>query len=77
MKQQTRTNQKIILDQAIVDMFRNRVTMLVRFSSASLQHIHDQTILVADMQGLTDNAHNPAKVSSNILNVVLIGQRWV
>ncbi|TKE89773.1 tryptophan--tRNA ligase [Vibrio kanaloae] len=36
----------------------------------SLQHIHDQTILVADMQGLTDNAHNPAKVSSNILNVV-------
>ncbi|WP_171307840.1 tryptophan--tRNA ligase [Vibrio splendidus] len=36
----------------------------------SLQHIHDQTILVADMQGLTDNAHNPSKVSSNILNVV-------
>ncbi|WP_434567809.1 tryptophan--tRNA ligase [Vibrio chagasii] len=36
----------------------------------SLQHEHDQTILVADMQGLTDNAHNPAKVSSNILNVV-------
>ncbi len=36
----------------------------------SLQHIHDQTILVADMQGLTDNAHNPGKVSSNILNVV-------
>ncbi|MGY5540504.1 tryptophan--tRNA ligase [Vibrio brasiliensis] len=36
----------------------------------SLQHAHDQTILVADMQGLTDNAHNPSKVSSNILNVV-------
>lgn len=36
----------------------------------SLQHIHNQTILVADMQGLTDNAHNPSKVSSNILNVV-------
>lgn len=35
-----------------------------------LQSIHDQTILVADMQGLTDNAHNPSKVSSNILNVV-------
>ncbi|MGF1720754.1 tryptophan--tRNA ligase [Vibrio kyushuensis] len=35
-----------------------------------LQTIHDQTILVADMQGLTDNAHNPKKVSSNILNVV-------
>ncbi|MCE0555549.1 MULTISPECIES: tryptophan--tRNA ligase [unclassified Motilimonas] len=35
-----------------------------------LQSQHQQTILVADMQGLTDNAHNPAKVSSNILNVV-------
>ncbi|ELJ8717611.1 tryptophan--tRNA ligase [Vibrio cholerae] len=36
----------------------------------TLQEIHEQTILVADMQGLTDNAHNPKKVSSNILNVV-------
>ncbi|NVD07992.1 tryptophan--tRNA ligase [Vibrio sp. JPW-9-11-11] len=36
----------------------------------ALQDIHQQTILVADMQGLTDNAHNPKKVSSNILNVV-------
>jgi tryptophanyl-tRNA synthetase len=36
----------------------------------ALQEIHQQTILVADMQGLTDNAHNPKKVSSNILNVV-------
>ncbi|WP_032095631.1 MULTISPECIES: tryptophan--tRNA ligase [unclassified Alteromonas] len=36
----------------------------------ALQEIHEQTILVADMQGLTDNAHNPKKVSSNILNVV-------
>ncbi len=35
-----------------------------------LQHMHDQTILVADLQGLTDNGHNPQKVSSNILNVV-------
>lgn len=35
-----------------------------------LQHIYEQTILVADMQGLTDNAHNPKKVSTNILNVV-------
>ncbi|WP_394190159.1 tryptophan--tRNA ligase [Pseudoalteromonas atlantica] len=35
-----------------------------------LQEIHDQTILIADIQGLTDNAHNPSKVSSNILNVV-------
>jgi len=36
----------------------------------NLQEIHEQTILVADMQGLTDNANNPSKVSSNILNVV-------
>lgn len=36
----------------------------------ALQSEHEQTILVADMQGLTDNAHNPSKVSSNILNVV-------
>jgi len=36
----------------------------------ALQSICEQNILVADMQGLTDNAHNPRKVSSNILNVV-------
>lgn len=36
----------------------------------ALQYTHDQTILVADLQGLTDNAHNPSKVSTNILNVV-------
>jgi len=35
-----------------------------------LQSTHQQTILVADMQGLTDNANNPNKVSENILNVV-------
>ena len=35
-----------------------------------LQHQYEQTILVADLQGLTDNGHNPHKVSSNILNVV-------
>ena len=35
-----------------------------------LQHTHDQTVLVADMQGLTDNANDPKKVSANILNVV-------
>lgn len=35
-----------------------------------LQHLHQQTVLVADLQGLTDNGHNPAKVSENILNVV-------
>ena len=36
----------------------------------ALQHQYKQTILVADLQGLTDNGHNPHKVSSNILNVV-------
>lgn len=35
-----------------------------------LQYRYAQTILVADMQGLTDNGHNPQKVSANILNVV-------
>lgn len=35
-----------------------------------LQELHDQTVLVADLQGLTDNGHNPAKISENILNVV-------
>lgn len=36
----------------------------------ALQSHHEQTILVADMQGLTDNAHNPKKVASNILTIV-------
>ncbi|MBY5945145.1 tryptophan--tRNA ligase [Photobacterium rosenbergii] len=35
-----------------------------------LQHLNQQTILVADMQGLTDNGNNPSKVADNILNVV-------
>ncbi|ARB47385.1 tryptophan--tRNA ligase [Alloalcanivorax xenomutans] len=35
-----------------------------------LQNQHPQTILIADMQGLTDNGHNPAKVAENILNVL-------
>lgn len=35
-----------------------------------MQNQYEQTILVADLQGLTDNGHNPHKVSSNILNVV-------
>ncbi|BAX53274.1 TPA: tryptophan--tRNA ligase [Photobacterium damselae] len=36
----------------------------------ALQHQYQQTILIADMQGLTDNGHNPHKVASNILNVM-------
>jgi len=35
-----------------------------------LQYKHNQTILIADMQGLTDNGHNPEKVASNIINVI-------
>ena len=36
----------------------------------ALQSDHQQTVLVADLQGLTDNGHNPGKISDNILNVV-------
>lgn len=36
-----------------------------------LQHDHDQTILVADLQALTDNAGRPAHVRSNVLEVLL------
>lgn len=35
-----------------------------------LQDSHDQTVLVADMQGLSDNANEPFKVRDNVLNVV-------
>jgi len=36
----------------------------------ALQEHNSQTILIADMQGLTDNGYEPSKVSSNILNVM-------
>jgi tryptophanyl-tRNA synthetase len=35
-----------------------------------LQYTSSQTILIADLQGLTDNGHNPRKVADNILNVL-------
>lgn len=35
-----------------------------------LQNEHQQFILIADLQGLTDNGQNPKKVSSNILNIM-------
>lgn len=35
-----------------------------------LQHDYQQFILVADLQGLTDNGSNPQKISSNILEVM-------
>lgn len=35
-----------------------------------LQNTSSQTVLIADLQGLTDNGHNPRKVADNILNVL-------
>lgn len=35
----------------------------------ALQHTHEQFLLLADMQALTDNAHNPEKVRRNVLEV--------
>lgn len=40
-------------------------------SRVALQDHHDQTVLIADLQALTDNAGNPQKVRSNILEVML------
>lgn len=37
----------------------------------SLQETHEQFILVADLQALTDNARDPGKVRSNVVEVVL------
>lgn len=45
-----------------VGSLRNRV---------QLQHAHDQTILIADLQALTDNAANAAEVRRNVLEVAL------
>ena len=35
-----------------------------------LQQEHQQFILIADLQGLTDNGSNPQKISHNILEVM-------
>lgn len=35
-----------------------------------LQKNHTQYVMIADMQGLTDNGHNPQKVSDNIIQVM-------
>lgn len=35
-----------------------------------LQEDHQQYVMIADMQALTDNAHNPQKVTDNILQVM-------
>ncbi len=36
-----------------------------------LQHLHQQFVLIADTQALTDNMHCPEKVRSNVLEVAL------
>lgn len=36
-----------------------------------LQHHNEQVVLIADMQGLTDNAGNPGRVRDNVLEVLL------
>jgi len=38
-------------------------------SRIKLQHTHQQFLLLADMQALTDNAHDPDKVRRNVLEV--------
>jgi tryptophanyl-tRNA synthetase len=45
-----------------VGSLKNRVEM---------QDAYDSFILIADMQGLTDNAENPGKISANVLQVAL------
>ncbi len=70
-KQQTTDKKEIILtgDRATGPLHLGHYVGSLK-QRLALQSIHEQTILVADMQGLTDNALNPKKVSSNILNVV-------
>lgn len=45
-----------------IGSLRNRVT---------LQHTHEQFIMLADAQALTDNMDNPAKVHDNVMQVAL------
>jgi len=40
-------------------------------SRLALQDAHDQTLLIADLQALTDNAGRPAHVAANVLEVAL------
>ncbi|HEY9227912.1 MAG TPA: tryptophan--tRNA ligase [Gemmatimonadaceae bacterium] len=40
-------------------------------SRVALQHEHHQTLLIADLQALTDNAGRPAHVAANVLEVAL------
>src|SRR4051812_27198082 len=40
-------------------------------SRVALQGRHQQTLLIADLQALTDNAGRPAHVAANVLEVAL------
>src|SRR5512146_313378 len=40
-------------------------------SRVELQHAHDQTILIADLQALTDHAGRAAAVQANVLEIAL------
>ena len=40
-------------------------------SRLALQDAHDQTLLIADLQALTDNSGRPAHVAANVLEVAL------
>jgi tryptophanyl-tRNA synthetase len=40
-------------------------------SRVALQHSHQQFLLLADTQALTDNAHDPEKVRRNVLEVAI------
>ena len=40
-------------------------------SRVALQHSHRQFLLLADIQALTDNAHDPEKVRRNVLEVAI------
>lgn len=39
-------------------------------SRVAIQETHDQTILVADVQALTDNGRDPSRIRANVLEVV-------
>src|SRR5215208_2189287 len=37
----------------------------------ALQYVHDQTVLIADLQALTDNAGRPADVRRHVMELAL------
>jgi tryptophanyl-tRNA synthetase len=36
----------------------------------AIQHDHDQTVLIADVQALTDNGRDPSRIRSNVIEVL-------